>query len=106
MSKIAFIVVGIILVACAVWFGKARKAAFPYFYNPGNHAVSEEDVGQIKQLIRDRGEQYLISINVVSANNAGATTGHGSFRPKSGRKYSFVRGEKGWSIEKVEEWKN
>jgi hypothetical protein len=109
MSKPSLIIIGCIVVAViavsAVWFFKYRDTDFPYIYNPANF-VSEEEIRQIEQVVRAKGERYLVSINIISTNKAGATTGHGSLRPRSGRKYSLDRSTDGWRIDAVEEWKN
>ncbi|MEJ0088941.1 MAG: hypothetical protein WDM80_04195 [Limisphaerales bacterium] len=82
-----------------------RDSQFPYIYNPAGF-VSDAEIHQIEQLVRDRGERYLVSINIVNTNKAGATTGHGSLRPNSGRSYDLSRTAEGWRIDAVEEWKN
>jgi hypothetical protein len=109
MTKPTLIIIGcVVLVAVAVstvWFFKYRDADFPYIYNPADF-VSAEEIRQIEQIVRAKGERYLVSINIVSTNKAGATTGHGSLRPRSGRKYSLDRTADGWRIDAVEEWKN
>ena len=86
-------------------FLSARDREFPLIYNPASF-VSAEEIRQIEQLVRDRGERYVVSINIVSTNKAGATTGRGSHRPRSGRKYNLTRTIDGWRIDAVEEWKN
>jgi hypothetical protein len=93
------------IAAGAFWFLRIRDSEFPFIYNPASF-VSVEEIRQIEQLVRDRGERYVVSINIVSTNKAGATTGHGSHRPRSGRKYDFSRTAEGWRIDAVEEWKN
>jgi len=109
MTKLTFIIVGCVVLAAVavgtVWFFKYRDADFPYIYNPADF-VSAEEIRQIEQAVRAKGERYLVSINIVSTNKAGATTGHGSLRPRSGRKYSLGRTADGWRIDAVEEWKN
>jgi hypothetical protein len=109
MSKLTFIIIGCVVLAAVaagmVWFLKYRDADFPYIYNPADF-VSAEEIRQIEQVVRGKGEHYLVSINIVSTNKAGATTGHGSLRPRSGRKYSLDRTVDGWRIDAVEEWKN
>jgi hypothetical protein len=109
MTKLTFIIIGCVVLAAVaagtVWFFKCRDADFPYIYNPADF-VSAEEVRQIEQAVRARGEHYLVSINIVSTNKAGATTGTGSLRPRSGRKYSLERTADGWRIDAVEEWKN
>ena len=93
------------IVAGAFWFLRARDGEFPLIYNPASF-VSAEEIHQIEQLIRDRGERYVVSINIVSTNKAGATTRHGSHRPRSGRTYDLIRTPDGWRIDAVEVWKN
>jgi hypothetical protein len=109
MTKPLLSILGCVVLAAmpvsAVWFFKYRDADFPYIYNPANF-VSGEEIRQIERVVRAKGERYLVSINIVSTNKAGATTGHGSLRPRSGRKYSLHRSADGWRIDAVEEWKN
>jgi hypothetical protein len=108
MTKPAIIIGCVVLAAVAagaVWFFKYRDADFPYIYNPANF-VSADEIRQIEQVVRAEGERYLVSINIVSTNKAGATTGHGSLRPRSGRKYLLDRTADGWKIDGVEEWGN
>ena len=109
MTKLTFIIIGSVILAAfatvAVWFFKYRDADFPYIYNPANF-VSAEEIRQIEQVVRGKGERYLVSINIISTNKAGATTGHGSLRPRSGRTYSLDRTADGWRIDAVEEWNN
>ena len=108
-TLITVVVVFLVIVAGAFWFFRARDSQsdsqFPYIYNPANF-VSDAEIHQIEQLVRDRGERYLVSINIVNTNKAGATTGHGSLRPSSGRSYDLSRTAEGWRIDNVEEWKN
>ena len=108
MSKailIALTCVILALTAGAWWFLKTRDSEFPHIYNPANF-VSAEEIHQIEQLVRNKGERYVVSINIVSTNKAGATTGHGTHRPRSGRKYDLSRAGGEWRIDSVEEWKN
>ena len=110
MNRIRLIFVGcigvIVILAGASWFLKARDAKFPLLYNPGQHAVTETDLQKVQGMVAEKGERYLISIAVVNVNRIQALTGHGSFRPKSGRKYFVVRKDAGWVIESAEEWAN
>ena len=96
---------GLAIAVGGFWFWRTGDSKFPLIYNPANF-VSAEEIHQIEQLARDRGEQYLVSINIVNTNKAGATTGHGSHRPRSGRSYELSRTANGWRIDSVEEWKN
>jgi hypothetical protein len=108
MSKpilIALVGVALAIVVGGLWFWGTRDSKFPVIYNPANF-VSAEEIHQIEQLIRARGERYIVSINIVNTNKAGATTGHGSHRPRSGRSYDLSRTANGWRIDSVEEWKN
>ena len=108
MTKPALIIVVfvvLVIVAGAFWFFRVRDSQFPYIYNPASF-VSDAEIRQIEQLVRDRGERYLVSINIVNTNKAGATTGHGSLRPSSGRSYDLSRTADGWRIDAVAEWKN
>ena len=108
MNKPTLVVVAFVALAIAVgvfWFLRARDSEFPLVYNPASF-VSTDEIRQIEQLVRDRGERYVVSINIVSTNKAGATTGHGSHRPRSGRTYDLSRTADGWRIDSVEEWKN
>ena len=82
-----------------------RNAAFPYTYDPRKR-VSAEEILEIQRLIRSRGENYLISVNVVTATKAEATTGDGSYRAKKGRFYTIAKDEAAWRIQDVENWKN
>jgi hypothetical protein len=108
MSKPTLVVAALIAlvigVACFGFLG-ARDSGFPLVYNPASF-VSPDEIRQIEQLVRNRGERYVVSINIVSTNKAGATTGHESYRPRSGRKYDVRRTADGWKIHSVEEWKN
>ena len=108
MSKPLVILIACVVLAIAAgtfWFLRARDSEFPLIYNPASF-VSAEEIHQIEQLVRDRGERYVVSINIVNTNKAGATTGHGSHRPRSGRTYDLGRTANGWRIDAVEEWKN
>jgi len=108
MSKSVAIVIAfgaLVVVAGAFWLIKAHDSKFPLIYNPANF-VSAEEIRQIEQLVRGQGERYVVSINIVNTNKAGATTGHGSHRPSSGRSYDLSRTAAGWKIDSVEEWKN
>ena len=97
--------VALAILASGFWFWRSRDSKFPLIYNPANF-VSAEEIHQIEQLVRDRGERYVVSINIVNTNKAGATTGHGSHRPRSGRSYDLSRTANGWRVDSVEEWKN
>jgi hypothetical protein len=108
MNKPILVVVALAALAIGVgvfWFLRARDSEFPIIYNPASF-VSVDEIQKIEQLVRDRGERYVVSINIVSTNKAGATTGHGTHRPRSGRKYDISRTPDGWKIDSVEEWKN
>jgi hypothetical protein len=108
MSKpkiFATVIVAVVVSAGAFWFLRDRNSEFPIIYNPAGF-VSAEEIQQIEQLVRDRGERYVVSINIVSTNKAGATTGHGGHRPNAGRTYDLSRSAAGWKIDAVEEWKN
>ncbi len=108
MSKPIIVVIACVVLAILAgvfWFLRVRDSEFPLIYNPANF-VSTEEIHQIEQLVRDRGERYIVSINIVNSNKAGATTGHGSHRPRSGRSYDLSRTPAGWRIDAVEEWKN
>ena len=107
MSKPTLVIafVAVVIGVCVLWFLKARDGDFPLIYNPASF-VSTEEIRQIEHLVRDRGEHYVVSINIFSTNRAGATTGHESHRPRSGRKYDIRRTADGWKIDSVEEWKN
>jgi hypothetical protein len=108
VNKSVLIIIGCAGLAVAVvafWFIRQRDSVFPYIYNPASF-VSADEISQIEKIVRGRGERYLISINIVNTNKAGATTGHGSLRPRSGRSYSLARTAEGWRIDGIEEWKN
>ena len=108
MSKPTLVVVALVALVIGIgvlWFFKVRDSDFPLIYNPASF-VSTEEIRKIEQLVRERGERYVVSINIVSTNRAGATTGDGSHRPRSGRKYDVRRTADGWKIDSVDEWKN
>ena len=107
-SMVTYIIIGCgfsFAVVAVVWLFKNRDTDFPYIYNPAAF-VSTEDIRQIEHVVRAKGERYIVSINIISADKAGATTGHGSLRPSCGRRYFIGRTAKEWTIDKVEEWKN
>jgi hypothetical protein len=108
VSKQLVIVMACVAVAIAAgvfWLLRTRDSEFPLIYNPASF-VSAEEIRLIEQVVRGRGERYVVSINIVSTNKAGATTGHGSHRARSGRTYDLSRTAGGWRIDAVEEWKN
>jgi hypothetical protein len=107
MNKTILIIISLValaLVTGVFWYLQARDSKFPLIYNPAGF-VSPDEIRKIEQLVRDQGERYVVSINIVNTNNAGSTTGHGSHRPQSGRKYDISRTKDGWKIDSVSEWK-
>ena len=113
MTKPVIIAVG--LLACVfiamLWFRGPRQESgsheeFPLIYNVANF-MNAAELKEVEKTIRDRGEQYVISIAVVSSNNAQVHVGDGAFlRPRSGRVYKVARIEGAWQIENVESWKH
>jgi len=108
MKKTLLVVVGcaaLAIVGRTVWSLSHPVVRFPLIYNPASF-VSEEEIHQIEQLVRNRGERYLLSINIVNTNKAGVTTAHADSHSRSGRTYNLSRKDTGWAIDSSEEWKN
>lgn len=63
--------------------------------------LSDADLKTIEQLVRDRGERYVIAISADSRDRAFVGVGdHDHY--EGTRRYNLVRTEGGWRIEKVE----
>jgi hypothetical protein len=72
---------------------------WPMSNNTGQ--LSDADLAAIEQLVRDRGEQYVISITVRNRDHANVYVGdHDLFEVK--RSYEVTRTDRGWRIDKVE----
>lgn len=79
---------------------------FPIIYNVANF-MNVSDLQEVGKMISDKGEKYVISIAVVSSNNAQVHVGDRRFlEPGSGRVYKVARTEGAWKIEDVESWKH
>jgi hypothetical protein len=68
-ASITIVCVVLVIGAGAIWFLKTRDEEFPYIYNPANF-VSTQEIQRMEQLVRDRGERYIVSINIVSTRQA------------------------------------
>lgn len=74
---------------------------WPMVNNQGRE-LSDADLKIIEQLVRDRGERYVIAISANRRNRAIVDVGdHNVFEGK--RRYDFVRSNGEWRIEKVEQ---
>ena len=102
------------LLACVViafWLRRAREGSaeageFPLIYNVANF-MSPTELQEVENIMRNRGEQYVMSIAVVSSNNAQVHVGDGTFhRPRSGRVYKVFRTAGKWQVEDIESWKH
>ena len=113
MTKTVIIVVSLLACLCIAvfWLRRSRAVSgdhdeFPVAYNVANF-MNPTELKEVENVVRDRGEQYVISIAVVSSNNAQVHVGDGTFlRPPSGRVYKIARIEGRWQIEDVESWKH
>lgn len=113
MMKAAMILAG--LLACVVvavfWLKRSGKASadpseFPIIYNVANFMNSAE-LKEVESIVRQHDEQYVISIAVVSSNNAEVHVGDAAFvSPRSGRVYKVARSGEKWQIDDVESWKH
>jgi hypothetical protein len=113
MVKAAIILVGLLacVVVAAFWLKRSGEASadaseFPIIYNVANF-MSATELKEVERTVRQRGEQYVISIAVVSSNNAEVHVGDATVvRPSSGRVYKVARTEGSWQIGGIESWKH
>jgi len=96
----------VLAVAAALWFLRTPDRKLPQIYNPAG-LVSEAEIHQIEQLVRDKGERSILCILITSTNKADVTTRPDGYEPRRGRAYTVSRTEDGWRIDAVEEvrWK-
>lgn len=110
MIKALSITLAVLACIAAVWFGCSRQrvadaSEFPIIYNVANFMNTNHLKG-VERTVRSRGEDYIISIAVVSSNNAEVHVGDGRFiQPDSGRVYKVSRVQGKWQIDDVESWK-
>jgi len=84
--------------------GSGQADEFPIIYNVASF-MNQTDLKEVENAIRSKGEQYLISIAVVSSNNAQVRAGDGRcLNPSSGRLYKVSRYERQWRIDSVDTW--
>ena len=108
-------IIAAVLVACVVVAvfllrrsgeASADPSEFPTIYNVANF-MSTAELKEVESVVRQRAEQYIISIAVVSSNNAEVHVGDATFvRPSSGRVYKVARAEGKWQIGDIESWKH
>jgi hypothetical protein len=79
------------------WFYIGR---FPVIHNPGG-LVSTRQIGQIEDLLHITGEQRVLAINFIRANEAWATTKNHVGRL---RKYHLTLWGSRWAIDATKEW--
>jgi len=109
MIKAAIITVAVLACVAALWFWRSRQTVadaieFPMIYNVANF-MNTNELKEIEHTIHSRSEDYVISIAVVSSNNAQVHVGDGRFvQPRSGRVYKVSRIEGRWQIDDVESW--
>lgn len=86
--------------------GSGQADEFPIIYNVASF-MNQTDLKGVENAIGSKGEQYFVSIAVVSSNNARVTVGDGRcLHPSSGRLYKVSRFDGQWRIDSVETWKN
>ena len=71
---------------------------------PGNR-LSADEFEAVEKAVRDREEQYLISIAVVDSDHATVQVGSGTILPAV-RVYNVVRSDGAWRVESVESAKD
>ena len=108
-------IIAAVFLACAVvavfLFRRSREASadpseFPMIYNVANFMGAAE-LKEVESVVRQRGEQYITAIAVVSSNNAEVHVADTTFiRPTSGRVYKVARTEGKWQIGDIESWKH
>jgi hypothetical protein len=108
-------IIATVLLACVVaavfWLKRSGEVStdpseFPIIYNVANF-MNAAELKEVEGAVRQRGEQYVISIAVVSSNNAEVHVGDATFvRPSSGRVYKVARSEGKWQIGDIESWKH
>ncbi len=113
MIKVA--IIAAVLLACVVVAvfllrrsgeASADPSEFPMIYNVANF-MNPAELKAVEDVVRQQGEQYIISIAVVSSNNAQVHVGDATFvRPSSGRVYKVARTEGRWQIGEIETWKH
>ena len=113
MIKAAMILMGLLVcfVVGVFWLKRSSGSSadpteFPIMYNVANF-MNPAELKEVESTVRQRGEQYVISIAVVSSNNAEVHVGDATLvRPTSGRVYKVARSEGKWQIGDVESWKH
>jgi hypothetical protein len=102
---LACVVVAVFLLRRAGEAG-ADPSEFPMIYNVANF-MNAAELKEVESAVRQRGEKYVISIAVVSSNNAEVHVGDATLvRPTSGRVYKVARSEGKWQIGDIESWKH
>jgi hypothetical protein len=72
---------------------------------PPAERLNAAEIKAVDQTVRDKGEQYLISISVTDSDHARVFVGDGTFF-RAARVYTVVRSDGAWRVETVKRVKD
>ena len=81
----------------------AEWASYPML--PPGDRLNAAEIKAVEQTVRDKGEQYLISISVPDSDHARVFVGEGTFF-RGARVYTVVRSDGVWRVERVKSIKD